>query len=414
MLRPYAPTFNISTIQQFNGAQRQATAPMRILMIAPTPYFADRGCHVRIYEESRALVARGHEVVIVTYHLGRDVGEIPLVRSANIPWYRKQSAGPSWHKPYLDILLLYQALVTARKFRPDIIHAHLHEGAFLAEIARKSFRVPILFDCQGSLCGELLDHGFMRRGGFLHKLFARLEAWITRQADHIVTSSTPTAELIRTDFPELARRVTPLVDAVDTTSFQPAPKDPALLDELGVPAGKPLIVYLGAMTEYQGVDLLLDALKVLAGQRDDFHALLMGYPEKAYVAEAARRGLNGRVTFTGKLDYAEASRYLSLGDIAVSPKLSASEANGKLLNYLACGLPCVVFDNPVNRELLGVAGCYVRERNAAAFARAIGLLLDDPAQRAALARQGRAHAVACHSWQARITTLEQIYSDLMS
>jgi glycosyltransferase involved in cell wall biosynthesis len=368
---------------------------------------------VRIYEEARALTDRGHEVVIVTYHLGRDLGDIPTVRIAKIPWYSKLAAGPSWHKLYLDVLLLYKALVVAKTFHPDIIHAHLHEGMFLAGIAKRSFGVPILFDCQGSLCGELLDHGFMNKGGLLHKVFAKLEEWITCQADHVVTSSTQTAELIKGDYPEVSNRLSSLVDAVDTDLFVPLPKDMQRLEALGIPAGKQLIVYLGAMTEYQGVDLLLAALVRLSEQRDDFHALLMGYPERGYVEKSNRLGLSEQVTFTGKMDYSAALAYLNLGDIAVSPKLSCTEANGKLLNYMACGLPTVVFDNPVNRELLGVAGCYVHDQNAAAFARAIGLLLDDPEQRADLARQARAHAVACHSWRARIATLEQVYTDLM-
>ncbi len=82
-------------------------------MIAPTPYFADRGCHVRIYEEARALTKLGHEVCIVTYHLGRDMPGVRVVRTPHIPWYGKLEAGPSWHKPYLDILLLWKALIEA-------------------------------------------------------------------------------------------------------------------------------------------------------------------------------------------------------------------------------------------------------------------------------------------------------------
>lgn len=386
---------------------------MRILMIAPTPYFSDRGCHVRIYEESRALMARGHEVVIVTYHLGRDVGDIPVVRIPNIPWYHKQSAGPSWHKPYLDMLLLYKALVTAKKFRPDIIHAHLHEGAFLASIAKRSFKVPMVFDCQGSLTGELLDHGFMKKNGFLCRMFEKLESWITRQADHIVTSSTPTADLIRRNCPDMAGHLTPLIDAVDTDVFKPLRKNHELARKLGLPADKRLIVYLGAMTTYQGVDLLLDALVQLSQQRDDFHALLMGYPEATYIALAHELGLDGRVTFTGRLDYADAPLYLGLGDIAVAPKLSATEANGKLLNYIACGLPCVVFDNPTNRELLGDVGYYVKRRGAAAFARLLAELLDDPDRLASLSGQNSAHAVNHHSWGARIATLEEVYQGMI-
>src|SRR4051794_1135247 len=84
--------------------------PLRILMVAPTPYFSDRGCHVRIYEEAKALQAQGHRLLIVTYHLGRDMDGIETLRIPTVPWYRKTSAGPSWHKPYLDVLLFFRAL----------------------------------------------------------------------------------------------------------------------------------------------------------------------------------------------------------------------------------------------------------------------------------------------------------------
>ena len=73
-------------------------------MLAPTPYFADRGCHVRIFEEARALRERGHDVRLVTYPLGRDLSEIPTYRTLSVPGYRKLAAGPSWHKPLLDLL----------------------------------------------------------------------------------------------------------------------------------------------------------------------------------------------------------------------------------------------------------------------------------------------------------------------
>ena len=83
---------------------------MKILMVAPTPYFSDRGCHVRIFEEARALRALGHNVSICTYHLGRDQDGVPTYRTLRVPWYSKQSAGPSWHKPYLDILLFFSCI----------------------------------------------------------------------------------------------------------------------------------------------------------------------------------------------------------------------------------------------------------------------------------------------------------------
>ena len=73
----------------------------------------------------------GHQVQIVCYHLGRDLDPVPVERTLSIPWYSKHEAGPSWHKLYLDLLLLCTSMRVARKFKPDLIHAHLHEGVLI-------------------------------------------------------------------------------------------------------------------------------------------------------------------------------------------------------------------------------------------------------------------------------------------
>ena len=109
-------------------------------MIAPTPFFADRGCHVRIYEETRALQKLGCEVTICTYHNGKDIHGLDIRRIINIPWYKKLEAGPSFHMVYLDLLLFLKSLTTALKIKPDIIHGHLHEGAFIGFIVAKIMR----------------------------------------------------------------------------------------------------------------------------------------------------------------------------------------------------------------------------------------------------------------------------------
>ena len=385
---------------------------LKIVMLAPTPYFSDRGCHVRIYEEAKALQAHGHQVVIVTYHLGRNLDDIPVVRIPKIPWYNKLSAGPSWHKPYLDILLLYKSLVVTKKFQPDIIHAHLHEGAFLAAIAKHSFKKPVVFDCQGSLTGELLDHKFMKRNGLLHKFFLKLEAWITRQSNYIITSSTSTARRIQEEFPGVTEKLRPLIDAVDTDVFKSQPKNLELRSKLGLPEDKILLVYLGALTRYQGIDLLLEAIQGMAQKRTDFHLLLMGYPEEHYARKIKLMGLEKLITLTGKINYFESADYLNLGDIALSPKLSETEANGKLLNYMACGLPCVVFENKINLELMGEFGHYVPSVNASAYAQGIEKLMDDNDLRQKLSSGSLRYVQEHHSWKARISDLEHVYQKL--
>ena len=218
--------------------------PLRVLMIAPTPYFADRGCHVRIYEEARALTARGHEVCIVTYHLGRDMPGVRVVRTPPVPWYSKLEAGPSWHKPYLDVLLLIKACAEVRTFRPHLIHAHLHEGALVGSVLKYVFKIPLLFDYQGSLSGESLNHGFFSATSPLVKLFKGLERFIDRRADLIISSSDKGRQELVDEWGIASDKVINLIDGVDTDIFRPLSRRDARR-ELGIADDVKLVVFLG-------------------------------------------------------------------------------------------------------------------------------------------------------------------------
>lgn len=388
--------------------RQSPAAALRVLMLAPTPFFADRGCHVRIYEEARVLSAMGHEPLIVTYHIGRDLPGIAIRRIPAVPWYKKLAAGPSWHKPYLDILLFFKAISAIRTFRPHLIHAHLHEGAFIALALKAFFRLPLIFDCQGSLTTEMLDHRFMRRGGLRHAFFRMVERIVNAGADFILTSSGFGSHDLRENWGVAPERVQELIDGVDTEMFRPYPRADARR-ELGLTTEDPIVAFLGVLNSYQGADILLQTARIFEERRIPGHFLIMGFPHERYEEEARRMGISHRVTFTGRVDYARTPLYLSAADVAVSPKVSLTEANGKLFNYMACRIPSVVFDTPINREILGETGVYVPYGDAAAFAAELQRLLADPQLRRDLGESARQRAVQVHSWETRGRELAAIY-----
>ncbi|MEK7850710.1 MAG: glycosyltransferase, partial [Deltaproteobacteria bacterium] len=207
----------------------------RVLMIAPTPFFADRGCHVRIYEEARALQGHGCKVILCTYHIGRDMEGIRTERIINVPWYKKLEAGPSWQKPFLDILLLINSFRVARSFKPHIIHAHLHEGAFIGRFVSRWFSIPLLFDYQGSMTAEMADHEFLEKGGIFFRALRRLERWIDKGADIIVPSSSGSAAHLISEFNIPIEKVRTVIDGVDTDIFRPEYGADDLRERLGLP-----------------------------------------------------------------------------------------------------------------------------------------------------------------------------------
>jgi glycosyltransferase involved in cell wall biosynthesis len=389
---------------------RRASPVTRVLVIAPTPFFGDRGCHVRIYEEARALAARGVATEIVTYPVGDDPAGMTVRRAPRLPGVRIQSVGPGYTRPLVDATLVRTALGAARRFRPHIVHAHLHEGIAIGVVVRRRLRVPLVADLQGSLVGELVDPGFLTTGTIGARLVGRVERWLVRQPDVLVASSTAALDLLRSQGADPARLAW-LPDGADLETFHPMPMDRTLETTLGL-MGKKTVVFLGLLTTYQGVDMLLDAVPDVVRAVPEAHFLVMGYPnEDKYRTFVEARGLRSAVTLTGRIPYGEASRYLALGLVAVSPKQSPTEANGKLLNYMACGLPTVATDTPVNRELLGEAGVYVPLQDSRALAAAIVSLLQDPARRARLGADLRQRVEESFTWPVLADRLLDIYAD---
>lgn len=369
---------------------------------------------MHIAEQAFALQRKGHIVHIVTYHLGRDLPGLTITRSLPVPWYKKLGPGPSWHKFYVDPLLLITAWKTARTFKPHVIHAHLHEGAVLGWLLKKILGIPMVFDMQGSLTGELIAHNFpLVKTAWLRNIWYAIERMIDHMAETVLVQSSEMRQELEHQFAVPASHIFMAYDGVSTHVFSPGERDPELVNRLQIPAGKKIIVYLGGLSPHKGVDILLEAFPLVLQQVPNAFLLLMGYPnEDRYRQTVETMGLTNSVRVTGRVLYEDAPRYLRLGDIAVAPKRSQTEANGKIYNYMAAGLPTIAFDTLMNREILGELGIYVQDLSKPDnLARAIIRLLTDDQTRQQLAESVRAKAIKDYSWDAvagRITRAYQV------
>jgi glycosyltransferase involved in cell wall biosynthesis len=382
-------------------------------MIAPTSFFADYGCHVRILEEALVLQKLGNRVTICTYHNGRDIAGLDIRRTMSIPWRTAYEVGSSRHKMGFDVLLLQKALSVALQTKPDVVHGHLHEGALIGYFVSKLLGVPLVFDFQGSMTGEMIDHHFLNPKGLLYRPARWLEQAIVGMPSAIITSSRHAEELLISDFSCPREKVTPIPDCVNADSFSPQQSRAstlALKASLGIPPERRVVVYLGLLAEWQGTGLLLQAAAQLTTRQPDVQFMIMGFPGvDAYRQQAYQLGLNNNVTFTGKIPYEQAPQFLALGDVAVAPKTSATEGSGKLLNYMAMGLPTVAFDVPVSREYLGDLGGYARPGEADSLAEALETLLVERERARMLGQELRNRAIEHYSWTTAGERILQVY-----
>lgn len=404
-------------VQGNNAVAVDVERPLRILMIAPTSFFSDYGGHIRILEETHILQKMGHQVAIVTYYKGSNMPGLDIRRTAPLPWRAEYEVGSSRHKIAFDVYLAWQSLLEAARFKPDVIHGHMHEGALIGGMLAKLLRRPLVFDFQGSMTAEMMDHNFLRENGRLYRLAFRLEKFINKLPQAILTSSIKATRLLEEQFQLSKEKLIPLPDCANLERFDPEKFPPErkeqLRHKLGIPVNTPIIAYLGLLTDYQGIPHLIEAAVRLKEAGEYFHFLIMGYPNVArYQAMAQRKAVARHITFTGKVQYQHAPAYLSLGDIAVAPKMSTSEGSGKLLNYMALGQPIVAYDSAVHREYLADLGVYAPSGDVAAFAAGIATLLHQPQQRLELGEKLRQRAVQTYSWQKAGQRIVSLYKQL--
>jgi glycosyltransferase involved in cell wall biosynthesis len=386
--------------------------PLKILMIAPTPFFADRGCHMRILGEIRALQNLGYDIILCTYPIGRDIPGIKIERTIKIPWYHKLEADSSWHKFYIDALLFFKSLRVFWREKPDIIHGHLHEGAILGHFVRKfSFRkVPLVFDAQGSLTKELLTYSFFKEGSWLKKIFWSIERWISKMPEYTVGSNISVSEFMVQQMNLPQARVDTVIDGVHGDFFDPKTVDRDLGKKLGLDPRKPVVLYTGALLKSKGIDYLWQAIPHVLKENPDCLFVIVGYPVEESKALVESLGVGDKVLFVGQVDYFQLPSYLYLADLAVDPKLDeAGEASGKIINYMGAALPIVCFEGPNNRKFLGENGIFARSGDPLDLADKIVASLSDREQARAIGLNNQKRVEDVFSWNANIKTYDRIF-----
>ncbi len=319
---------------------------LKILVIAPTPYYADRGCHRRIYKECELLSQRGHKITLLTYHIGRDEGQFEIIRIKGFKKYKKLSAGPSWGKVLLDIEMLIKTFSIVHKY--DIIHAHLHEGALIGIFLRYFKGKRFIFDYQGSLVEESLYHRFIVKGSFFYYILKGLERFIEYFSLVIITSSYGGYKSVKRN---KKKNIFIVQDGVEDIKCLQTEKNKLFT-----------FVYVGVFSKYQGVDDIIDVCKDLVEEGYKFKLIMIGYPQSDKYREIIQNyGIDGEVY--DRMSVEKMKDILCKSHVGISFKKSRSEGNGKLLLYMGANLPIITYNRSTDRYICKDSAIYVNNKN---------------------------------------------------
>jgi glycosyltransferase involved in cell wall biosynthesis len=340
---------------------------MKLLIIGATPYFSNRGCHIRIYEEAKALQQKGVDIELVTYHIGNNTQDIVTHRSKNIPWYNKTDVGSSgkglfdW-KILADILLIFTTASRIVKYKPDYIYGHNQEGFMIGLVAKiiTLSRKKVILDAQGSLTQEMITYGSIKKGSMQFKIFRFLESLAYRFAFKIFVSSENMYEFMEKEYSQFIEKTSVLKDSYNSAVLQSSPMNS---DEIRlkyrIPKRSIVLLYTGSFTLSKGFDQFFEEIPKLIEKNPDLYIVLAGASRiDHFTKQISDQKLEDRVRIISPLNYFDLAEIITLGDIGIDPKVGTTEASGKLLNYMAGNLPCFAYDCEYNRSLLGNDGNY--------------------------------------------------------
>ncbi|MEM1355058.1 MAG: glycosyltransferase [Planctomycetota bacterium] len=380
---------------------------MKIQVLAPHAFYIDRGTPIDLDILLRALSNRGEQVQACVYHEGepRDYPGLTIHRIKPPGWLKNIGPGFSGKKLIADVYLFFLAWKILRRFRPDVIHAG-EEAVFIAWLFKLVYRTPYVYDMDSSIAQQMVE-----KKRYL-KPFTGVLNWFEGRAIKGAAACAPVCNALA----DLAREggARHLETLHDISQLADPDRQPTgfLREKLGVPGERSVLMYVGNLEKYQGVDLLLEgfaeALKldapvdvVVAGGTDE--------DIEAYRQKASALGLDGRAHFLGRWPAAQLDELLAEADILTAPRIKGVNTPQKIFPYMHSGRPVLLTDLPTHSQIVDSRYAMMAPADPAGFGRAIVELAGDTARRAELGASGRAFVEQRHTFPAHQRRVDRLY-----
>lgn len=376
---------------------------MRVALYNLTTTTKYGGVESFVWDLARELARRGHAITVIG-GAGPRREPAPGVRVLTFPFVPRAlfQRVPPLRRAYAEAKLLERltlgvaALPELARGGYDLIHIQKPYDMGPALLARRLGGARVILGCHG-------------------EDFYRGDRPLAARVDAAVSCSRFNAETV-------ARRYgfTPEVvfNGVDTGLFRPVAPDPALRRELGAAGlpgdhgGAPLLLFVGRLQPWKGVETALRALALLPGAR--LAVAGDGEDRPRLEALAAELGVAARARFLGTVERPALPRLYSSADLLLATSHASETFGIGPVEAQACGLPVVAsrfggFPEVVDE---GRTGLLVPARDPEALAAAVGALVAAPARRAAMAAAAPAWA-AQFAWPAVADRIEAVYESVL-
>jgi glycosyltransferase involved in cell wall biosynthesis len=375
---------------------------------------------IRVYEVSKELINRGHQVEVITafphhphgiipeeyrgkFYMFENWDGIPVHRS----WIYPSPKGSFWKRLASYFSFTFSAFYSIMKSKPTDVIITNSPPLFLGitgYIGAKMKRAKFVFNVADIWPESAVELGILKNKRFI-KMAEILERFLYKKSWKIATATEGILEyMVRKG--KKREDVFLLPNGVNTDTFTPLPKDHGLLQEIGID-GKKVFMYAGALGYAQGLDSVLKAAELLKDKLPDVHFLFVGDGQEREKLLAMKENLGlDNVTFYGSVPVSEMPRMFSIADYSVVSLRDIDLFKGarpsKIFPAISSGVPVLYCGSGESAAILEEYNCgkIALPENPVAISEAVAELakVSDEEYRV-MGENGRKLAIDQYSWK---------------
>ena len=408
---------------------------MKALHILHRSVPGTHGYAIRSKEIVSNLMAKGVEPLVVTSPSQAPLGTLDSEHSEIIDGVRYFRSCGKLLKPTMEVKdgkysraslrvlqnanLFRMALHIARKYKPNVIHAHSpFTCGLVGSLVGYITDIPTIYEMRGIWEDSHTSRYGMATTSLRYRAVRSLETLALKQADMCF----PISEALKEEI--ISRGVDPskiivAPNGVDTRKFTPGAASDQLVADLGL-QGKLVFGYIGTFFNYEGLDLLAEAFEKLAGKFPPLILMLVGDGELTPKLKelASKSAYTDRIIFTGRIKNDLIVDYYKLFDLLVLPRRDAREANLvtplKPLEIMSMAKPLIASDVGGQKEIVedGVNGMLFRCEQIDDLERKCETLISNETYRSELGKRSRVWVINNRDWNVLIDRYVAVYQEL--
>ncbi len=307
-----------------------------------------------------------------------------------------------------------------KEIRPCIIHAASNHTIGLAtnKVAH-AFDIPSIYEIRGLWEITRISRQPDFENSEYYNMMSRLECQSAIEATNIFAITHALADEMRKRDKRI-NEIGYLPNGVDLERFNPMERDRKLAKKLSI-KDEVIIGYVGSIVSYEGLDLLMDALRIVIDSGvTNFKMIVVG--DGVFLPKVEERyeinNLEDYVTFVGRVPHEEVEAYYSLIDIAPFPRLPlpVTEMVSPLKPFEAMAMKKAVISSNVaalteivtNNE----TGLLFEKGNAEDLAKKLSILISDEDLRQRLGQNSRYWVEEHRDWKVICSTLINTYEEI--